>query len=124
MKRFYKKIILCVVIFFPFVAGAKLVPDCGGGPCGFGDLITLANNILKFLMIEISIPLAAIAFAYAGFLLVTSAGDEGKVKTAKSIFLSVLTGFIIILAAFLIVRTISTSLVNDEYIKIDSEIKK
>jgi len=74
--------------------------------CDFDDLLTLGRNIITFLVM-LSIPLAAIAFAWAGFLYLTSAGNAGKIEKAKEIFWKVMWGFIFILTAWLIVRVIT-----------------
>ncbi len=83
-----------------------LIP-CGHGvndQCTFADLMALGRNIVNFLIL-LSIPLAAIAFAYSGFLLLTAGGDVGKRGKAKEIFVKVLWGFIFVISAWLIVYT-------------------
>lgn len=87
-------------------------PDEGSevGPeeqCHFEDLVELAQNIVNFL-IAAAVFLAVILFTYAGFLYVTAAGDTGKVAKAHSVFRYTITGFIIVLAAWLIVNFIVT----------------
>lgn len=77
--------------------------------CTFNDFVRLAQNLINYL-IFISIPLTAIAFSYAGFLMVTAAGSEEKIKQGKAIFGKVLMGFIFILSAWLIVYTITSAL--------------
>ena len=80
--------------------------------CTFDHFVQLGQNLINFLIV-LSIPLTAIAFAWAGFLMVTSAGSEEKIKQGKAIFGKVLVGFIFILGAWLIVYTITTALLND-----------
>ncbi len=99
--------ILLVPVFF--VTAAGLVPDCPNG-CNFNDLMIMINRVIKFLLFTIATPLAAIIFAYAGFLLITSGGDPGKKTQAKKIIGNLLIGYIIALAAWLIVNTIVTGL--------------
>ncbi len=96
--------------------GSGLIP-CGSADdpgaaedCGFNYFITLVQTIINFLLFVIAMPLAAIAFAYAGWLYMSAAGDEGKVKKAHEIFLNVVIGFVIALAGWLIVNTIITGL--------------
>ena len=84
--------------------------------CGFDDLIQLIQNILTWLII-ISIPVSALLFAYAGFLYVTAAGDEGKVRKAHSVFKNVAIGFGIILAAWIIVYTLAGALLEDKFLR-------
>ena len=63
-------------------------------------------------MILVSIPLAAIAFAYAGYLFLTAAGNSSQISTSKGIFVKVLIGFLFVLTAWLIVRTITSALLK------------
>lgn len=79
-------------------------------PCDFNMFIKLVNNVIKFLLVVVATPLAAIIFAYAGFLLIFSSGDESKKTKAKSIIGKVLVGYVIALAAWLVINTILSSL--------------
>ena len=82
-----------------------LVP-CDKG-CGFNDFMALINKVIKFILYGMVIPIAAIMFAYSGFLMFTAGGEAAGARTrAKSIFFSVVWGLIIAVAAFLIIRTI------------------
>ena len=75
-------------------------------PCDFDDILNLINRVVKFIFIDLVIPIAAIMFAYAGFELLTSGGSTEKKSKAKSIFINVAIGLAIAAAAFLIVQTI------------------
>ena len=75
-------------------------------PCGFNDVLTLINTIVKFILFNLALPIAAIMFAYAGFELVTSGGSTEKKSKAKEIFTNVAIGLIVIAVAFLIIQTI------------------
>lgn len=95
--------------------GQPLVP-CDGtavDPCTFASLIELSDNVITFLVVYITVPLAAIAFAYAGFLYLTAGGSETQIGKAHSVFGSVAKGLLFVLLAFLIVRLIVTSLLSD-----------
>jgi hypothetical protein len=81
-------------------------PGCTGVDCDFADLITLARNLITALVM-ISTFLAAAAFAYAGMLLLSSGGSEGKKDQAKKVFTKVLIGYLWILGAWVLVYTIS-----------------
>jgi hypothetical protein len=87
---------------------------CDGADCDFGDLITTIKNIIEFL-IMLSTGLAAIGFAYAGFLLLTSGGNEGAKTRAKEVFRKILIGFLWILGAWLVVYTILSALVSSTF---------
>lgn len=82
---------------------------CNGPDCNFGHLITLSQNVIRALVLLSSF-LAVIAFIYAGFLLMTSGGKEGQKTRAKDIFKKVFIGYLWILAAWLIVYTITSLL--------------
>lgn len=80
---------------------------CDGPDCTFEDLITLAQRVIRALIL-VSTFLAVIAFIYAGFLLLTSGGNEPKKNLAKEVFRKVLIGYLWILAAWLLVYTITS----------------
>lgn len=97
----YSKIILIFIIFLPSILSAQGLIPCNGPECNLCHLLLLGTNVINFLIL-IAIPLSAIAFAYAGFLLLISAGSEEKIKRAHKIFLKVAIGLIIVLGAYLI----------------------
>ena len=87
---------------------------CDGPNCKFSDLIILAQNLITDLVI-ISTFLATAAFAYAGFLLLTSGGNESSKNRAKEIFRKVLIGYLWILGAWLLVYTITKVLLKEGF---------
>lgn len=74
--------------------------------CYFLDVMTLAQNVVNFLIFKIASPLAAVMFAYAGFLYVTNRGNESQVKQAHEIFLYVFWGLVVAIAAWVTVNYI------------------
>jgi len=118
-KIFFIAFILAFLVVVPGFAFAQniltdgIVP-CGSGgkpPCDFAMLIQLVQNLITFALI-IAAPLAAIMFAYAGFLYLTAAGETGKISKAHGIFMTVFWGIVIVLAAWLIVNTIFEAVAN------------
>ena len=110
MTRFLK--LLFALAFFailvlPAVSSAGLVP-CDGVtvPCDFNAFMTLINNIVRFVLFALALPICAIMFAYAGFLMLTSGGSTESVSKAKKIFTNAALGLAIAAAAWLIVNTI------------------
>jgi len=98
-----------LVVFVPAVVFAQGLVPCDGtatNPCGFDQFITLIQNIINFLTFNVAVPLVAIAFAWAGIIMLSAGGDTGKITQAKEIFGSVLIGFLITLSAWLIVSTL------------------
>jgi len=62
------------------------------------DIGTLVSKIIDFL-IYLAIPVSTILILYAGFLYLTSAGNEEKIKTAQKALIWALVGFAIVLIA-------------------------
>ncbi|MFZ2978887.1 MAG: hypothetical protein WA057_04425, partial [Candidatus Magasanikiibacteriota bacterium] len=54
-----------------------LIPACPNG-CGFNELMQLVNNVIKFVLFALAVPIAALMFVYAGFQMVTSGGNAHK----------------------------------------------
>jgi hypothetical protein len=106
MKKY--KIILLLSILTPFfyAYSAGIVPSCKDGICGFSDLMLLVNNVIKFLLFNIATPLAGIAICYSGWLYLSSGGSSENVTKAKKILTNVVIGYVIGLAAWLIVKSI------------------
>lgn len=75
-------------------------------PCGFDHIFILINNFIKYFILYIAIPLAAIMFCYAGFLLVTSGGSEESWGKAKGLMWNVVIGLVLVAGAWLIVNLI------------------
>lgn len=117
--RFLVFFLALFLIVSPLIALAQIVPnECGGEgqpECGWGDLVQLAQNLINFLIV-LALPLAGAAFAYAGFLYITSTGSEEKVKKAHGIFLKVGIGLALVLGAWLIVYFITSTLLKSDYI--------
>lgn len=91
------------------------VPNPGGLPlCSFGSLVTLVNVLIHD-MVVLSTFLATGVIAYAGFLLLKSGGDPGAMTKAREIFRKVIFGYLWILAAWVIVYTITHTLLKGGY---------
>lgn len=105
-------------------SGFSLVSNCIDGKvisgssemeCGWKDLVTLAKNIMYYL-IFIGTTLAALSLAYAGFMYATSAGNSGKIEKAHHIFTTVAIGLLFLWGGWLLVATLMSTLgVKSEY---------
>jgi len=84
--------------------GGEIINPCEAD--GFGYLMKMINKVVNFILFTMAVPIAAIMFAYAGFLLVTSGGETSKRTKAKSIFTNVAIGLVLAVAAWLIINTI------------------
>ena len=82
------------------------------GNCGFGDLIVAVNNVVSKVR-DIALEISVIVLAIAGFKYMTSGGNASKRTEANKMLLNVVYGIIFILAAWLIVNLITTTLIPD-----------
>ncbi len=88
---------------------AELVPCQGAVDCNLCTFDQLIQNIINF-AIGLSIPLAAIMFSYAGWLYFSNRENTSQIEKAHKIFTSVLIGFCIAIAGWLIVQTVLKTL--------------
>lgn len=115
MKRLSPLLLTLILIAFPLAVFADPIIPCGAeGECTFQDLFVLIQNVISFLLFKLAVPLAAIAFAWAGILFVVYSGNEGKRSEAKSIIWYAIIGLALALAAWLIVDTIFGTLTTIE----------
>src|SRR3990167_1410587 len=106
LTLFIFSMLIIPIFSLAYKLGDPLVP-CGTSataPCKFDDIIKLINNVINFILTYMVIPIVAILFAYAGFLLVTSGGQDSARTKAKDIFTNAVFGLIIAFAAWLIVK--------------------
>lgn len=120
MKKILIHLLVLILLLAPSLAFAQtdnggLIP-CGRSidgvvttPCTFKHVMILINTLINFVLVKLSIPLAAILFVYAGISLITSGSAEGKTK-AKNIFLNTVIGLVLAAGSWLIVNTILTIL--------------
>lgn len=100
-------------------SGAGGIVPCGGTSddlCDMDDATTIVGNFIDFVLLFIAMPLAACTLMYAGFLMMTAAGNMSKIEEAKKIFKYVFIGLIVAFAAWLMVEGIMKGLsVKDEF---------
>lgn len=114
-KKIFATILSFILLVLPMALYAKGLITCGAvdgsePECNFNELLNTANKIIEFLLIYFATPLAAIIFSYAGFLYLFSGGNETNVTKAKTMMKNMLIGYVIALAAWIIVKTIMASL--------------
>src|SRR3989344_5248336 len=85
----------------------------GGYDCDFDDLVLLVKNLINTIII-LSTLFATAAIILAGFQLLLSGGDEKARNRAKDIMSFIGLGYLWILAAWIIVYTITKVLLRDE----------
>lgn len=104
------------------VFGQEGLVPCDGPECDFGHLMELIQDILNFL-IAIAIPIAAVMFAYAGWLYLSGGGNQEKIKQAHKIFGSVVIGIVLVLTAWLIVNTLLSVLTGQGFNERDRQLR-
>ena len=104
---------IAVVPVYAQEKDSGLIP-CNGPDCTFNHLVELAINVVDFLT-GFSILLAVIGFIVAGFMILTAGPNPGKVQKGKDLLLSVGIGFFFVLAAWLIVNTITLALFDEGF---------
>ena len=102
------------------VHGAGLIPNCGDVvngtyvDCTFNDVLKLANNVIHFLLYDVSVPLAALGFMWAGANLVLSQNKEGAWTDAKKRFENIGIGFGIMLGSYVLIKVIIYAFLNTD----------
>jgi len=108
-----------VVSFVPVLvyatAPTAIVPACEGSGCGWTQLMQLARNIVDFLLYGLALPLAAVAFAYAGFQLMIHGGSDTARQNAKDAFLWAAIGLVVAFGAWVIVKFVMTVLFEEPF---------
>lgn len=74
----------------------------------FSSFPALIEAILK-VVVTVGIPIATFFIIYAGFLFVTAAGSEEKIKSAKSTFLWAVVGAVVLLGASLLAEILQNT---------------
>ncbi|MCR4276170.1 MAG: pilin [Candidatus Parcubacteria bacterium] len=73
---------------------------------GWGAVITVINNIIRFLLTLVIVFVAPLMIAYSGFLFVVNPVNSGGIAKAKSVLLNTIIGIVIAFAGWLIVDAI------------------
>jgi len=85
-------------------------PNCQAGcPCNLCDFYELARRIIDFLLFNLSVPIAAVAFLVGGIFLLTSAGNPGKITRGKSAMINAVIGLALAFFAWSIFNVILTT---------------
>lgn len=94
-----------------------LLPKCNDGsineetgdyenPCGIESLMAMINKLIDFITVQLAAPLFAVIFTFAGVLYLSTAADPGNKTKAKKIIINSLKGFGLVLASWVIIKTI------------------
>lgn len=90
------------------------IPGTNECECGFRDVVAEIKQLINFAFL-LAMPLTVIAITWAGIQILLARGNPGKINEAKKLATQVLTGFIIVLTAWLIVYTITSNLMRPEF---------
>lgn len=82
---------------------------CQGPDCDACDLVKMVNKVVNYLIVLLTV-LATFVLVIAGFRMVTAGGNASAWEGAKQSFFNIVIGFILVLAAWLIVDTILKAL--------------
>ncbi|MFA5087032.1 MAG: pilin [Candidatus Paceibacterota bacterium] len=105
-------IVFLLFIAFPIIANAAACTDCGAivccgnegqPPCDFAALFCLVQRVINFILFQLIPPLAVLWCAYAGFIMMTSAGDPAKFKSGKDMITYAVIGLLVAYSAWLLV---------------------
>jgi len=112
-SNFKKSNILLIVNCFLLViaspvSAAGLVP-CSGPDCNACSLLQLISNVINFIVLDITMPLAGLLFLIGGIMMVAAGGSEEWFKKGKKVFLDTVIGVLIILGSWVIVNTLITT---------------
>lgn len=139
-KKIFSFILGFIIVFSPLVVAKAadvkffgLVPECNTetsagedtinvngvtvsqdpgfkNPCDFNMLMALINNLITFLLVTLATPIFALILIYVAWLYISDMGSTENVKKSKHILKNAVIGYVIALAAWLIVKTILSAL--------------
>lgn len=118
MRRYFFTLFFLFLSCVPFVSGAADtgIVTCGGAGqemCQTCDFIALGNNVLQWI-IGIMATVCAVVVAVAGLKMVTAGGNMGAIESAKGMITNVIVGFMLMLAAWLIVDTVIKVFISED----------
>lgn len=93
-----------MAIAFPAMVQAQF-QEPGGTNLPISSIFDIVQNVMNWLLGLIGI-LGVIGFAIAGVLYLTAAGDEDRIKTAKSAMLYAIIGVVVALIGLVAIRAV------------------
>ena len=111
MKKISLSIIylyLLATIFIPVLVKAQGLVTCTSN-CDLGDLTDMFAGIYSFIVDNIAAPLGTLAIAIGAILMMTSAGDPGRMATGKKVFWIAVIGLALALGTKVIINFILTA---------------
>lgn len=99
---------------FAGIFGDRLVPCDGIDDCNFEAIISLLNNVITLVMFRLPLILLIFVFAYNGINLIIYRDRPAMIKIIKKNLINVFLGYILILGAYIIVKTFIVLLAGSE----------
>ncbi len=115
-KQFYFIFFGAIILSFfvmHTVSAAGLV-NCKTDPCSWNDLYTLINDVIKFLIFTLGLPLVTVVIVVSGIELVLHPNNSTAQSVWRGRLRTALLGLVIMLTAFLIVKAIVWGLTGGE----------
>ncbi len=100
----------------PTPTGGLVPTSCQAGSCGLSDLNELFQKVMNFLLVDVMTPLAALAIAFAGFQYFTAVGNPSKLARVHEMFIDILWGIFLAIAAWLIIETIFSTIAKVPFV--------
>lgn len=114
MRYLTPLLFVSLVLFAPALTYGQGFVTCSGADCDLCDLFSTIWRVIDFIYVTISI-IAVFVLAYAGFKLVTSAGNQNAWTEAKQFLQNVIIGIILIFASYVIVDTLIKAVVGGDH---------
>lgn len=114
--RLFFIVFVITLMLFPVLSWAadmRIVP-CEGTNCQACHVKDLLVRVINFIIMIASL-FGTMMFMWAGFIMVTAAGNHHKISEAKSIFKNVAIGIVITLSGFMIVDAVMQMLLDPAY---------
>lgn len=116
MKKIGAVTVAGMVLALPLLSmGASELIVCDGPNCKFDDLLRLANVIVKFLFIDIAMPLVALGIMYAGARLIIFQNKEKEKTAAKEMLTNIGYGFALMLGTFVLIKFILSQFLSEGF---------
>lgn len=111
MKWIYITLLLPLLTLPAYAQDSEGLIRCGNSNdpndiCTYSDLVETIDRVVQAALLYIAIPAAVIIIIVGGFNILTSGGDEGKVKTGRTMIQAAAIGLAMAFGAWLIVETV------------------
>jgi amino acid permease len=108
-----KFIIISTIFLLPFISLAALVECADPDNCNYLDLLKTVDNVFRFILFTVAIPLAAVVITIAGVYMVIYSSNDSKRTEAKKMLQTTVIGLALALASYLIIKAIVLALAGD-----------